>query len=177
MVKHNFKQYLPLILSVLAIIAVARCQVAETTWHRAGGIMAEKRSNYKPQISAEELDEFIKRWPEFNELGLLDNIDLSKAKVSEILNWKMRLWFVYRHWDAERFFYVHSRLTELLKEMKVRSEAESIIKHLNNRKDDLALQMINLQKKRIKAQKISHNELLLLSSREKELNRMFKQYP
>ena len=177
MVKWNFKHYLPLCLCILAIIAVARCQVVETSWNRAGGIMAEKRSHYRPQISADELDDFIKRWPEFNELGLMDNVNLSNSEVSDILNWKMRVWFVYRHWDAERFFYVRSRTLWLLEEMKVRHEAEGIISHLQNRKDDLALQMINLQKKRIKAQKISPNELLLLSSREKELNRMFKQYP
>lgn len=177
MVKQDIKRYFILGLCALAIIAVARCQVVETTWNRAGGIMAEKRSHYGSQISAEELDEFIKRWPEFNELGLLDNIDLSKAKVSDILTWKMRIWFVYRHWDAERFFYVRSHVLNLLEEIKVRHEAESIISHLQNRKDDLAQQMINLQKKRIKAQKISPNELLLLSSREKELNKMFKQYP
>ncbi|MBQ8481517.1 MAG: hypothetical protein IJ532_03180 [Alphaproteobacteria bacterium] len=177
MVKQNVRHYLTLGFCILAIVAVAKCQVVETTWHRAGGIMAEKRSHYRPQISAAELDEFTKRWPEFNELGLLDDIDLSKSKVSDVLTWKMRIWFVYRHWDAERFFYVRSRLLHLLNEIKVRREAESIIKHLQDREDSVALQMINLQKKRIKAQKISSDELLLLSSREKELNRMFKQYP
>ncbi|MBR1601290.1 MAG: hypothetical protein IJ677_06900 [Alphaproteobacteria bacterium] len=177
MVKHNFKQHLPLILGVLAIITVVKCQVVETSWHRADGIMSEKRSNYREQISADELNEFMKRWPEFNELGLLKDIDLSRMKVSETLSWKMRWWFVYRHWDAERFFYVYSRLLKLMEELKVRREAESIIKHLSSRKDDLALQMIKLQKKRIRAQGMSANELLLVSSHEKELNKMFKQYP
>lgn len=179
MVNRNLKHALLFICGVAAIVAVARCQMVETTWDRAGDIMTAKRSRYTPEISVEELKEFINDWPEFNKLKLFDGVDLTnvETKISDILTWKMRIWFAYRHWDAERFFYVRERLVSLLEEIRVRREASNIIKQLKDRKDDLSEQMIDLQKRRIKSQKISHNELLMLTAHEKELREMFRQYP
>lgn len=179
MVNHNLRQAVLFICGIVAIISVARCQMVETTWDRAGNIMAEKRSRYTKELSVEELNDFIKCWPEFNELKMLDGVDLTniETKISDVLTWKMRIWFAYRHWDAERFFYVHERIVSLLEEIRVRREAKNLIAHLQGRKDELSQQMIDLQNKRIRAQKISHKELLMLSAREKELREMFRQYP
>jgi len=179
MVNPRVKQSLMFIGGLLAIVAVARCQMVETTWHRSGDIMSEKRSHYTKEISLEELNDFMKRWPEFNELKMLDGVDMTniETKVSNILTWKMRMWFVYRHWDAERFFYVHNRLVALLEEIKVRREAQNIIRHLSGKKDAMSQQMIELQEKRIRNLQISKQELLMLSAREDELQKMFKQYP
>lgn len=179
MVNHNLKQAVLFICGIAAIISVVRCQMVETTWDRAGGIMAEKRSRYTPELSVEELNDFIKSWPEFNELKMLDGVDLTnvETKTSDVLTWKMRIWFAYRYWDAERFFYVHDRILYLLEELRVRREAKNIISQLRNRKDDLAQQMVDLQNKRIKSQRISQKELLMLSARENELREMFRQYP
>ena len=179
MVKHGIKHGVCFIIGVLAIISVARCQMVETSWHRAGGIMEEKRSHYTEEINLEELNWFIKTWPEFNELNMFEGVDrLNLAnKLSDELTLKMRIWFVYRHWDAERFFYVQSRLEKLLKEVKERREAQNIIAQLKDRKDDVSMQMTDLQNKRIRGQTISNNELLMLRARENELQQMFKQYP
>lgn len=179
MVNPNFKQSVFFIIGVLAIIAVSRCQMVETTWHRSGDIMSEKRSRYTEEISLEELNDFMKRWPEFNEMNMLDGVDRTNVedKISKALTWKMRIWFVYRHWDAERFFYVYSRLLTLLEELNVRREAQNIINHLYGRKDSLSQQMIDLQNKRIQKLQMSSKELLMLSARENELREMFKQYP
>lgn len=179
MVNPRLRQPLFFICGLLAIVAVARCQMVETTWHRSGDIMSEKRSRYTKELNLEEVNDFVKRWPEFNELKMLDGVDMTniETKLADVLTWKMRIWFMYRHWDAERFFYVHNRLVALLEEVKVRREAQNIIKHLTGRKDALALQMINLQKKRIESQQITKNELLMINAREAELQKMFKQYP
>ena len=179
MVKSNIKPTLYFVAGILAIISVAKCQMVETTWHRAGDIMEEKRSRYTPEITVEELNWFIKTWPEFNELHMLDGIDRVSLEnnIADEMTLKMRVWFVYRYWDAERFFYVRSRLVELLNEIKERRDAQSVISQLRGRKDDLSLQMINLQNKRINQQKISNNELLMLKAHEEELRQMFKQYP
>lgn len=179
MVNPNLKQALLFIGGIAAIVAVAKCQMVETTWDRAGSVMAEKRSRYTTELTVEELNKFIKDWPDFNELKILKGADLTgiEAKISEIMTWKMRLWFVYHHWDAERFFYVRDRLEVLLEEVKIRREAKNIIKQLSTRKDELSMQMVDLQRKRIKSLKISEKELLMLLARERELKEMFKQYP
>lgn len=179
MVKANVRQTAYFIIGVMAIISVAKCHMVETSWHRAGDIMEEKRSRYTEEITLEELNWFIKTWPEFNELNMLKDIDRVNLenRISDELTLKMRIWFVYRHWDAERFFYVRSRLVSLLEEIKERREAQNIIAQLKNREDDVAGQMINLQNKRIRKQKISKNELLMLKAHEEELIQMFKQYP
>ena len=179
MVKANVKQTVYFIIGVLAIVAVAKCQMVETSWHRAGDIMEDKRSRYTKEITLEELNWFIKTWPEFNELKMLKGIDRVNLenRISDEMTLKMRVWFVYRHWDAERFFYVRSRLVSLLDEITERREAKNIIAQLKNREDDVAGQMIKLQNKRIRMQKISENELLMLTAHEEELRQMFKQYP
>lgn len=177
MVSVSTKRKICLIAGILAIIAVAKCQMVETTWHRNQSVMAEKRSNYTVEISHDELEAFTKDWPEFNKFGLLKGISIEKDGNPDAITWKMRIWFVYRRWDALRFFYVRNRLLTSLDEISVRREAENIIEQLKNRTDNLALQMIDYQKRRINSQKITKDELLMLSSQEDELREMFKQYP
>lgn len=183
MVSHNTKQVLYFLIGVWAIISVSKCQVVETTMDRADKTMTAKRSLYKTEVLPEEFEYFVKCWPEFSKLGLSGEVHFSEETLKEKLNWKMRIWFAYRYWDANRFFYVRKRLLSLLDEIKVRREALNIIAQLKGRKeDDKALQMINLQmidlqRKRIKSLQITSGELKILLPREGELREMFKQYP
>ena len=177
MVSISTKRKIYLITGILAIIAVAKCQMVETTWHRNQAVMAEKRNNYTVEISHDELNAFTKDWPEFNKLGLLKGVNIGSDGNPDVFTWKMRIWLVYRHWDAKRFFYVRKRLLNSLEEISVRHEAENIIKQLKERSDSLALQMIDYQNKRINSQEITKDELLMFSSQEDNLREMFKQYP
>lgn len=179
MVSYSLKRTLFLVIGIFCIVMVTKCQVAEITWHRAGEIMEQKRGKYTPGISVSELDGFIRLWPEFNELGMLRDVEILnlEMKPSDVLTWKMRIWFAYRHWDAERFFYVRERILLCMREIQERQVAKDIIEYLKERDDDLAKQMIRLHENRIKAQKITDQELLLISSREGILKQLFKQYP
>jgi len=177
MVSVSIKRKIYLIAGILAIIAVAKCQMVETTWHRNKSVMEEKRNNYTVEVSLDELNAFTKDWPEFSKLGLLKGVDIGSDGNPDVFTWKMRIWFVYRHWDALRFFYVRKRLLNSLEEMSIRREAENIIEQMKNRNDSLALQMIDYQNRRINSQEITRDELLMLSSQEDNLREMFKQYP
>lgn len=179
MVSGRLKRILFFLFAVLAVIGVSKCQIVESTWHRSDNVMERKRSHYSEEFTAAELKDFMRLWPEFNELGMLNGAELWNLEMhpSNILTWKMRMWFAYRHWDLDRFFYVRERLLSCLEEIKARRMAEDIIEVLSERDDDLAMQMIELQQQIIKAQKISDNELLLITSREDEIKELFKQYP
>jgi len=177
MVKQNIRRVMAFVCAAIIIAVISKCQTVETSWHRADNAISTKRDKYTKDISLEELNTFIKHWPEFSKLVLKNNIDLSAQNASQNLNWKMKLWFIYHHWEAQRFFYVRQRLIKLLEEIKVRREAQNIIAHLQKNKEVVASQMIELQKKRIQSQDITPNELVMLTSKENELRKMFKQYP
>lgn len=177
MVKTKTKKIIVFSAAALALLAVARCETVETAMDRAGSIMKIKRSAYTEEIPAKELRDFMKWWPDFNELQMVKGADLTTKRPSQHLSWKMRLWFTYHHWDAERFFYVHERLVSILEELKIRRDAESVIASLEGRKDDAAKRMRELQQKRIDSQHISENEMLLVTFYESKLREMFKKYP
>lgn len=177
MVMQNMKRIVAFVCAILIIIVVTKCQTTETSWHRADSAISAKRDKYTKDISPEELRGFIKYWPEFYKLGLQKDVDFSSQNLSKNLTWKAKIWFVYHHWESQRFFYVRQRIIKLLEEIKVRREAQNIITHLQKNNETVASQMIELQKKRIMAQDITPNELIMLSSKERELREMFKQYP
>ncbi|MBO5997794.1 MAG: hypothetical protein J6P93_04645 [Alphaproteobacteria bacterium] len=179
MVKYDLRQIILCGLGVLAILFVVLSKTSETSWERSKAVLAEKRNHYTVEVTEKELQEFIKFWPEFKQIGLFSKKDVSYSALrpSENVNWIMRFWFVYHQMDAERFFYVRQRLIYLLQALDIKRNAEEIIEQMEDRNDALSQQMIELQKSRINALKMAFEELLLVSAYEDKLREIFKKYP
>lgn len=91
---------------LLLLFSVFKCQISESVWERSNAEILAKKQNYKAEISKEELDDFIRLWPQFKELGLADDLIVSYEvdRPSKFIDWKSKIWFVYHKWDADRFF-------------------------------------------------------------------------
>lgn len=179
MVKNGVSRTIYFVFGLLAIIWIVNINLTKTSWEKSKEAMAKKSSSYSVEITEEELREFMKFWPEFKQIGLFSKKETSYSplKPSQTVNWIMRFWFVYHRLDADRFFYVQQRLIYLLQAMEVQRNAQNIIDQLEDREDELSLQMIELQNSRIKAQNLAFNELIMVSAHEEELRELFKKYP
>lgn len=62
---------------LLLLFSVFKCQISESVWERSNAEILAKKQNYKAEISKEELDDFIRLWPQFKELGLADDLIVS----------------------------------------------------------------------------------------------------
>ena len=177
MVKQGLRETMLFILGVVAIISVCRCELGEYPMVRYERIIAQKRLQYTTEISEEEVKGFARLWPEYKSLGLDKDFNVSYLAVlpEEAMDWKRKLWFIYHHWDANRFFYVQQRIGYLLQAIEIRRNAQAVLDVLENRHSPLDEQMKELQKKRINAAEISFSELLIVSSREQELRELLKQ--
>lgn len=179
MVKQSRSRTMFLLIGLVLIFAILRCQIWENPADRHNRIMAQKRAQYTVDIHAGELGEFVKLFPEYKKLGFDKdfNVPYLETLPSGALDWKKRIWFVYHHWDANRFYYVQQRLIYLLQALEIRRDAQGIIDLLTSSEeepDEVAQQMIELQKQRIKAADMSFSELILISAREKELKELLK---
>lgn len=179
MVKVNLRRTAYFLLCLLLIIFVCRLELVHTAWEKAGEALSAKRTWYSSELSAKEIQSFMRLWPEFNELKLSGdkNISYLAELPSQSVNWKAKVWFTYNQWDIDRFFYVQQRLIYLLQAVEIRRNALGIIAQLEGREDELAQQMIQLQEDRIRGQEMAFKELLIVSAKEKELKELFKQYP
>ena len=177
MVKQGLKETMLFVIGIVAIVSVCRCQLGEYPMARYERIIAQKRMHYTTEITKEEIDGFARLWPEFQKLGLDKDFNVSYMAVlpEEAMDWKRKLWFLYHHWDANRFFYVQQRIGYLLQAIEIRRNAQAILDVLADRHSDLDEQMKELQRKRISAAEISFSELLIVSSREQELRELLKQ--
>ena len=177
MVKQGLKETMLFVLGIVAIISVCRCQLGEYPLARYERIIAQKRMAYTPEITVEEVNGFARLWPEFKRLGLDKDFNVSYMAVlpEEAMDWKRKLWFLYHHWDANRFFYVQQRIGYLLQALEIRRNAQAILDVLADRNSPLDEQMKDLQRMRMNAVDISFSELLIVSSREKELLELLKQ--
>ena len=165
-----------LLVVVIAIILVCRCQLGESPMAQYERIMGQKRASYGVEITPAEVSSFMRLWPEFKKLGLDKdfNIWYLTALPSEAADWKRKLWFRYHHWDANRFFYVQQRIGYLLQAIEIRRDAQNILDDLADRKDALSEQLKELQRMRIKAATMSFSELMSVSSRENQLRELLK---
>ena len=103
MVILNRRRWLILTLFACLIVFVLKCQVSEPGWERSNIEISLKQQNYTAEITAEELDEFIKLWPQFKELGFADDLIVSYRidRPSKFIDWKSKIWFVYHKWDVD----------------------------------------------------------------------------
>lgn len=177
MVMQGLKKTMYFIIGVVAIVAVCRCQLGENPLAHYEQIMAQKRMHYATEISADEINGFVRLWPEYKKLGLDKDFNVSYMAVlpEEAMDWQHKLWFMYHHWDANRFFYVQQRIGYLLQAIEIRRNAQAVLDVLEDRHSPLDEQMKELQRLRINAAVISFSELVLVSSREQELIELLKQ--
>ena len=176
MVKEELRRKMFLVLGLVLIFAVCRCQVSYNPFERYNNIMAHKRAAYSTNLKAAEVNDFLRLWPKYKELGFDKELAVPYLTVlpDAALNWKQRLWFHYNYWDANRFFYVQQRLTYLLQVLETRRDAKTTIELCSDMEDEIAMDMIELQKRRLDAGDIASSELLLVSSKEKELRELLK---
>jgi hypothetical protein len=138
--------------------------------------MARKRAAYELEITPAEISAFVRLWPEFKQLGLDKDFNVSYMVLlpSEAADWKRKLWFRYHQWDADRFFYVQQRIGYLLQAIEIRRDAQNILDSLSGRYDELSEQLCELQRLRIKSATMSFAEMLAVSSREEQLRELLK---
>lgn len=174
-VGQNLNKLMYLVLCGVLIVGVLKCQISESGWDRSVKEISLKQQHYRVEITAAELDSFIKLWPQFKKLGFADDLIVSYQieRPSKFVDWKTKIWFVYHKWDADRFFYVQQRIASLLHTIGVRRNAKALIKLLENREDEVSKSMIDLQKKRYDAEQIDLNELNLVLAKETVLKELF----
>ncbi len=172
----NLRRIMFVVLGILSIILILKCQITETTWQRSNKEIELKKQGYKTELSQEEINAFIRVWPEFKKLGFADDLIVSYKidSPSKFIDWKTQIWFVYHKWDADRFFYVQQRLVSLLHSLGVKRNAHALIAHLEKRNDDLSKDMILLQKRRIEAEEGTSKELEMVAEKETVLRKMFE---
>lgn len=176
MVGRGLKQTMLFVLGIVAIIFVIRFQLGEMPTEHYERVMSQKRSNYGMEVTPAEVSSFVRLWPEFKQLGLADNFNVSYMVVppEEAIDWKRKLWFRCHYWDANRFFYVQQRIDYLLKAIEIRRDAQNVLDDLAGRNDTLSRQLKDLQRLRIKAASMSFSELVAVSSRENLLREILK---
>ena len=179
MVDSKILHRLLFVWSAVLLIVIWQIPVSETVWFSANREIKEQRRHYTAEITAKELDDFIRYWPEYTNFYSPQHINASyKTELpSHYLDWKTRIWFVYHHLDINRFFYVRQRASSLLQILETRKRAEALINELSARNEKVAIEMVDLQKKILRAEKIDEVEFLIISSREEKLRELFRQYP
>ncbi len=176
MVGRGLKQTMLFVLGIVAIIFVCRSQLGEYPSEQYERVMARKRAAYELEITPAEISAFVRLWPEFKQLGLDKDFNVSYMVLlpSEAADWKRKLWFRYHQWDADRFFYVQQRIGYLLQAIEIRRDAQNILDSLSGRYDELSEQLCELQRLRIKSATMSFAEMLAVSSREEQLRELLK---
>lgn len=165
-----------LTLCVCLFLLVLQCHVTELIWDRSRAEILTKQQSYTVAVTAEELEDFIKIWPQYKELGFADDLIVSYKinRPSKFLDWKSKVWFVYHRWDADRFFYVQQRIAALLYTLSVRRNAESLITMLKNRPEPVAKQMLEIQRQRSLSGQNELSELKLVEGKETILKKLFE---
>ena len=177
MVMSIWKRLAWFVVGIFLILYVVRCQVTETVWNQANLEIAAKQQNYTAEITENELNSFIKLYPQYKELGFDNGFTISyqTTNPSKWLDWKSKIWFVYHQWDADRFFYVQQRISALLFTLNIRRNAKALIKQLKTRPESSAVrQMLELQRQRSKAGEGNKTELQLVAAREEVLKKLFE---
>ena len=176
MVANELQRKMCLVLGLLLIFAVCRCQISYDPFKRYESIMEHKRAAYSENLRASEIREFMQLWPKYKELGFDRDFYVPYLTVlpGSALNWKQWLWFRYNYWDANRFFYVQQRIAYLLQVLQIRRDAKMTMDLCAGMNDEISEQMIELQQRRLDAINANSTELFFVSCKEKELKELFK---
>lgn len=166
------------VIAIVILMQTARCQVVKTVWQENNNLIAQKNIQMQSAISANETDEFMRLWPQFNELNLqaLPGKSFS-VKNEPLADLKAKIWFVYHRIDVERFFYMRRHLQELLQEIMVKRNAEAVIKQMQEGEDELSLDMKEQYQRKLEALKLNDTESAIVTEREEALRQLFRLYP
>ena len=178
MVKRSLNDWALFVIGLVAIVGVLNCHVAETSWVRYEKEVARKRPLYREEVTETEVEELARLWPKFLQEPFAQDMMVSyhTESVRDALTWRIKMWFRYCHWDANRFFYVQQRIVEILKELELRNNARAVIKLLSARINDPAVaEMIKVQKQRLKQKTYSEAELKIIEDRQEKLRKIFLQ--
>ena len=180
MVKSKILRFLLLIWSLVLILFVFKSHISETVWQTSLDEIKAKKFHYSKEIDSKEVDTFIRLWPEYHQIKAsseLDKISYKTLQPSKLADWKTKMWFVYHHIDIDRFFYIQQRIISLLRTIEVRNRAEALIEKLSSSKKKVAVEMVELQQKILKDEKIDDIEYLIITSRKEKLKKILKEYP
>lgn len=167
-------------LGLVMIISVLECSVFHSFWDIAADRIMAKRMQYDVSITADELEEFAKLWPQYQEFTKTKSEFISSYSPeppSKIINWRDRIWFRYHSCDIDRFFYIQQRIDYLLRALYIRRDAQAILDELPNSNDEVTMQMIDLQKRRIAAADMSFSELIIVTANEEKLRELLQIHP
>lgn len=131
------------IVSVIAIYNVLHIQLVEINWTKNLSEISEQKKNYKSEINAQEVDDFVRLWPEFKKFGLADGLFESyniESKLDDI-DFTTKMWFVYHKTDIDRFFYIQDRISSIRQIIKLKKHAIGLMVQLKKRSDDISKQM------------------------------------
>lgn len=141
------------------------------------------------EISAPELDSFLKIWPSYIREGIADlgysQISLSMKTSVKDMNKQAAAWLAEKNWDADRFFYVEQRLRTILKTLEV---DERISDNIEGLKTQLQISggeqlsgmiegLIAEQQQRLNIEKISRPELEMVKRRRPEILQILNTVP
>lgn len=173
---RDVKDTMFFVLGLVAIACVLRCHITETSWQRYEREVAMKRPLYRAEITEFEVQELIKLWPQFMEQPFAKDMMVSyhAGSLLDALDRTTKYWFIRRRWDANRFFYVQQRVVSILKYLEIKYNADAIIKQLSRRRNDLAaIEMIKIQKQRLKESTYDKQELEIVERYQVLLKKLF----
>ena len=178
MVKDDLRSLMIWVITVVVVLQAMQCDLSNSIWEKNKTIIAEKQKHYAETLTAEEVEEFIRFWPTYNQLGLSepDNISLSVNKKTQT-DWKTKIWFIYHKLDIERFMYIRSRLKDLLISIDKKQRAQAVANQLSHQNDELSKELMQKHQQYADSIKLDAAETKIIKEKEEELKQLFKLYP
>lgn len=127
-------------------------------------------------LTAHEVDNFLALWSEFLQTSMSRNLpqmSLSSGVPSQILSGTALRWFAGHGWNVDRFFYVEQRLRAAVKTAQLMQhlEANRKLSHtINDQNYRNMEQIISEQERKINAEKLTVDELALVSGNLYQIN-------
>lgn len=178
----QIKRYAILILAMLLLARVLSCRLVDYKPadfpQRCPDVPAAE------QISAEEMEKFLKTWSEYMQKGLnkeiADQVSLMESHPSAKVPWKINFFLNRECWDTDRFYYVEQRVRSIIHTHYLKahtSEVAAVLKKELASEQDPAKkaayqEMIAMQDKIANIEGIGADELKLVSGREETVERI-----
>ena len=135
-------------------------------------------------ISRKEADFFFQKWQEYKMRGYVEkvpeNFAFDEVNMVDRLPWIVKLWMDKNCIDASRFYYTEQRMRAALKAYDIRKHAESVIAILSEQitpdmdagQKEWYKTLIEDQKKMVKIEGVTDEELKIVEGREKQLQKL-----
>ena len=169
------RKYIILLLAFLLILRVLSCSIIPDVNEK----MKERCQpiETQTQISAIEVEKFLKDWAEYVENGynkkVSDKVSLVDGPLEDQLPEALKLWFNKKCWTIQRFYYIEDRLKTALQTLYLRRHSESILAilkdRMNEENESEYKNIIEMQKQIVNVENISNEELKFIEMREAEI--------